>query len=149
VTGCQDSKEIWMMGMIGVCWCGLNRRSIALGAQKAGFSVTVYDQYNSATGLNLGAANLWAATIEEVALASDLIFIATPISATVFRGRSTVDPSQAPVPLCRRWLAQNRRSRLSFPDYCLPAANTFQLIPWAGSERSGWEAAHAELFREL
>jgi prephenate dehydrogenase len=60
---------------IGVVGAGLIGGSIVLGAHKAGFSVIVYDQDNSGTELKLGAPILWAATITEVALASDLIFI--------------------------------------------------------------------------
>src|SRR5258708_10305054 len=133
-------------GMIGVVGAGLIGGSIALGAQKAGFSVTVYDQYNSATGLNLGAANLWAATIEEVALASDLIFIATPISATVsaaeallihLKPRTIVSEVASP----KQEIAPKLSRLLS------PRCQYIPTHPMAGSERSGWEAAQAELFQ--
>jgi prephenate dehydrogenase len=131
---------------IGVVGAGLIGGSIALGAQRAGFSVVVHDRHNSATGLNLAAVPRWASTIDEVALTSDLIFIATPISATVAAAEALlvhVRPNTivSEVASAKREIAPELFRLLS------PRCNYIPSHPMAGSERSGWEAAHAELFR--
>ena len=131
---------------IGVVGAGLIGGSIALGAQKAGFSVIVYDRHNPATGLKLGAAALWAATIKEVALASDLIFIATPISAMIATAEALLidlrsDTIVSEVASAKQEIAPKLSRLLSSRCQYIPTH------PMAGSERSGWEAAHAELFQ--
>ncbi len=131
---------------IGVVGAGLIGGSIALGAQKAGFSVTVYDQYNSATGLKLGAANLWAATIEEVALASDLIFIATPISATVTAAEALLIHLK-PGTIVSEVASAKQEIAPKLSRLLSPRCQYIPTHPMAGSERSGWEAAQAELFQ--
>ncbi len=132
--------------MIGVVGAGLIGGSIALGAQKAGFSVTVYDQYNSATGLKLGAANLWAATIEEVALASDLIFIATPISATITAAEALLIHLK-PGTIVSEVASAKQEIAPKLSRLLSPRCQYIPTHPMAGSERSGWEAANAELFQ--
>jgi prephenate dehydrogenase len=131
---------------IGVVGAGLIGGSIALGAQKAGFSVVVHDRHNSATGLKLGAATQWAPTIKEVARASDLIFIATPISATIAAAEALLiqlrpDTIVSEVASAKQEIAPELSRVLS------PRCKYIPTHPMAGSERSGWEAAHAELFR--
>jgi prephenate dehydrogenase len=131
---------------IGVVGAGLIGGSIALGAQKAGFSVTVYDRYNSGTELKLGAANLWAATIEEVALASDLIFIATPISATVTAAEALLIHLK-PGTIVSEVASAKQEIAPKLSRLLSPCCQYIPTHPMAGSERSGWEAAHAELFQ--
>jgi prephenate dehydrogenase len=131
---------------IGIVGAGLIGGSIALSAQKAGFSVIVYDRHNSAAGLKPGVAGRWAETINEVVLASDLIFIATPISATVSvaegllihlrPGTIVSEVASAKLAIAPR-LSQLLSSRCKY----IPTH------PMAGSERSGWEAAQADLFQ--
>src|SRR5260221_2515535 len=133
-------------GMIGVVGAGLIGGSIALGAQKAGFSVTVYDQYNSATGLNLGAANLWAATIEEVALGSDLIFSDRLISATV-TGAEALLIHLKPGTIVSEVASAKQEIAPKLSRLLSPRCQYIPTHPMAGSERSGWEAAQAELFQ--
>jgi prephenate dehydrogenase len=130
---------------IGVVGAGLIGGSIALGAQKAGFSVVVHDRHNSAAGLKLAPATRWALTIKEVALASDLIFIATPISATVAAAEALSihvrpDTIVSEVASAKQEVAPELSRVLALRCKYIPTH------PMAGSERSGWEAAHAELF---
>jgi prephenate dehydrogenase len=131
---------------IGVVGAGLIGGSIALAAQKAGISVVVHDRHRSATGLELAAATRWASTIKEVALASDLIFIATPISATVAAAEALLihirpDTIVSEVASAKQEIAPKLFRLLS------PRCKYIPTHPMAGSERSGWEAAHAELFQ--
>jgi prephenate dehydrogenase len=131
---------------IGVVGAGLIGGSIALAAQKAGFSVVVHDRHQSATGLELTAGTRWASTIKEVALASDLIFIATPISATVAAAEALLihirpDTIVSEVASAKQEIAPELFRVLSLRCKYIPTH------PMAGSERSGWEAAHAELFQ--
>jgi prephenate dehydrogenase len=131
---------------IGVVGAGLIGGSIALGAQRAGFSVIVHDRHNSATGLKLAAVPRWTSMIKEVALTSDLIFIATPISATVATAEALlahIRPNTivSEVASAKQEIAPELFRLLS------PRCNYIPSHPMAGSERSGWEAAHAELFQ--
>jgi prephenate dehydrogenase len=131
---------------IGIVGAGLIGGSIALGAEKAGFSVIVHDRHNSVTGFKLAAATRWAATITEVALSSDLIFIATPISATVAAAEALVshirpDTIVSEVASAKQEIAPELFRVLSPHCKYIPAH------PMAGSERSGWEAAQPELFQ--
>ena len=131
---------------IGVVGVGLIGGSIALAAQKAGFSVIVYDRHNSAAGLKSGVATRWAATINEVARAGDLIFIATPISATITAAEALSihlrpDTIVSEVASAKQAIAPELSRILSSHCKYIPTH------PMAGSERSGWEAAQADLFQ--
>jgi prephenate dehydrogenase len=131
---------------IGVVGAGLIGGSIALAAQKAGFSVVVHDRHNGAAGSKLTAVPRWAPTIKEVALTSDLIFIATPISATVAAAEALlihVRPNTivSEVASAKQEIAPELFRLLS------PRCRYIPTHPMAGSERSGWEAAQAELFQ--
>jgi prephenate dehydrogenase len=131
---------------IGVVGAGLIGGSIALGAQRAGFTVIVYDRHNSTPGLKSGATTRWAATINEVALSSDLIFIATPISATVTVAEALLihlRPSTivSEVASAKHEIAPKLSRVLSSQCKYIPTH------PMAGSEQSGWEAARADLFQ--
>jgi prephenate dehydrogenase len=131
---------------IGIVGIGLIGGSIALGSQNAGFSVIVYDAYNSPTDLNLGSATLWANTIKEVAVASDLIFIATPISATIATAEALLshlrpDTIVSEVASAKQEIAPELSRMLSLRCKYIPSH------PMAGSERSGRQAAQAELFQ--
>jgi prephenate dehydrogenase len=131
---------------IGVVGAGLIGGSIVLGAQKAGFSVIVYDRHNSPPGLESAATTRWAATIKEVALGSDLIFIATPISATTTVAEALLidlRPSSivSEVASAKQEITPKLSRVLSSRCRYIPTH------PMAGSEQSGWEAARADLFQ--
>jgi prephenate dehydrogenase len=131
---------------IGVIGAGLIGGSIALGARKAGFAVIVYDQSNSRAGLDLEAALVWADTIKDVAVASDLIFIATPISAMAGVAEALLSHLKtetivSEVASAKQQIAPELSRMLSLRCRFIPSH------PMAGSERSGWQAAQAELFQ--
>jgi prephenate dehydrogenase len=131
---------------IGVVGAGLIGGSIALGAQKAGFSVVVHDRHNSVIGLKLADATRWASTIKDVALASDLIFIATPISATVAAAEALLVHIRPHTIVSEVASAKQEIA----PELCRvlsPRCKYIPTHPMAGSERSGWEAADAGLFQ--
>lgn len=131
---------------IGVVGVGLIGGSIALGSRKAGFSVVVYEHNRSPGELNLGAGTLWADTIKEVAVNSDLIFIATPISATLsaieaLSSHLKPDTIVSEVASAKGEITPELSRILSLRCKYIPSH------PMAGSERSGWRAAQAELFQ--
>jgi prephenate dehydrogenase len=131
---------------IGVVGAGLIGGSIALGSLKAGFPVTVYDRDRSAIELNVGAGTRWADTIKEVAVASDLIFVATPISATLSAFEALLshlkfDTIVSEVASAKGEITPELSRMLS------PRCKYIPSHPMAGSERSGWQAAQAELFQ--
>jgi prephenate dehydrogenase len=131
---------------IGVVGAGLIGGSIALGSLKAGFPVIVYERDRSSIELSLGSGKLWADTIKEVALTSDLIFVATPISATLSATESLLshlkfDTIVSEVASAKGEIAPELSRMLS------PRCKYIPSHPMAGSERSGWQAAQAELFQ--
>jgi prephenate dehydrogenase len=131
---------------IGVVGAGLIGGSIALAAQRVGFSVVVHDRHDSVAGLKSTAVPRRASTIKEVALISDLIFIATPISATVNAAAALLnhvrpDTIVSDVASAKQAIAPKVFRLLSARCQYIPTH------PMAGSERSGWGAAHAELFQ--
>jgi prephenate dehydrogenase len=141
-----DSKRNMDDVTIGVIGAGLIGGSIALAAQKAGFSVIVYDRHNSTPGLKSGVTTRWAATIKEVALGSDLIFIATPISATITVAEALLIDLRpgtivSEVASAKQEIAAELSRVLSSQCKYIPTH------PMAGSEQSGWEAAQADLFQ--
>jgi prephenate dehydrogenase len=130
---------------IGVIGVGLVGGSIALGAHKAGYSVIVFDHHNAPTDTKLGAAAVWAGTIKEVAAASNLIFVATPISAMIPITEALLSYVRSGTILSEVASAKH----LIAPELARMLSGRCKYIPthpMAGSERSGWQAAHAELF---
>ena len=65
---------------LGVVGTGLIGGSIALAGSRAGYRVTFYEPVRSPVETVLGRA-VRAASLEELASSSDLIFIATPVSS--------------------------------------------------------------------
>ena len=130
---------------IGVIGVGLVGGSIALGAHTAGYSVIVFDHHNAPTDTKLGAAAVWAGTIKEVAAASNLIFVATPISAMIPITEALSSYVRSGTILSEVASAKH----LIAPELARMLSGRCKYIPthpMAGSERSGWQAAHAELF---
>ncbi len=130
---------------IGVIGVGLVGGSIALGAHMAGYSVIVFDHHNAPTDTKLGAAAVWAGTIKEVAAASNLIFVATPISAMIPITEALSSYVRSGTILSEVASAKH----LIAPELARMLSGRCKYIPthpMAGSERSGWQAAHAELF---
>ena len=135
--------EARSVGIVGV---GLIGGSIALAALRAGYRVYLYDCLASE---KLAASKFRPAVIvadlEELALRSRLIILATPIAALakigavlgrlVSSGHVVSDVASVKEPVTKA-LAKALRNRC---DY-VPAH------PMAGSEKSGAEAARADLF---
>jgi prephenate dehydrogenase len=130
---------------IGVIGVGLIGGSIALASLKAGFSVVIFDRYDIGTGLELARAARRADTIEELAATSDLIFVATPISAIISTAEAFLDHVRAGAIVSD--VASTKR--VIAPELARILASRCKYIPthpMAGSERSGWQAAQDELF---
>jgi prephenate dehydrogenase len=130
---------------IGVVGVGLIGGSIALGAQKAGFSVVAYDRHDTPAESNLGAVIRWVDTIKDVASASDLIFVATPISTTLAAAEALLSHLKphtivSEVASTKSSIAPELARMLSSRCRYIPSH------PMAGSERSGWQSANRELF---
>jgi prephenate dehydrogenase len=130
---------------IGVIGVGLIGGSIALASLKAGFSVVIFDRYDTPTGPELGRAARRADTINELASSSDLIFVATPISAIVSTTEALLDHVRAgtivsDVASTKQIIAPALGRMLASRCKYIPTH------PMAGSERSGWQAAQDELF---
>jgi prephenate dehydrogenase len=135
--------EARSVGIVGV---GLIGGSIALAALRAGYRVYLYDRLAPE---KLAGAKFWPAVIvddlEELALRGRLIILATPIAALAKIGAvlgelvssdhvvSDVASVKEPV---TKALAMAFRNRCQY----VPAH------PMAGSEKSGAEAARADLF---
>jgi prephenate dehydrogenase len=143
VPFCFASMKAPGVGIVGV---GLIGGSIALAALRAGYSVYLYDRlaFQKLTGTKFRGAKI-AGDLEELALHSGLIILATPIAALAAVGATLgelVGPDQVvsdiasvkqPVTEALAKALQNRC------DY-VPAH------PMAGSEKSGAEAARHDLF---
>jgi prephenate dehydrogenase len=135
--------EARSVGIVGV---GLIGGSIGLAALRAGYRVYLYDCLASEklAGSKFRPAVI-VADLEELALRSRLIILATPIAALakigavlgelVVVGQVVSDVASVKEPVARA-LAKALRNRC---DY-VPAH------PMAGSEKSGAEAARADLF---
>jgi len=135
--------EARSVGIVGV---GLIGGSIALAALRAGYRVYLYDCLASEklAGSKFRPAVI-VADLEELALRSRLIILATPIAAVakigavlgglVVAGQVVSDVASVKAPVAKA-LAKALRNRC---DY-VPAH------PMAGSEKSGAEAARADLF---
>lgn len=131
---------------VGIVGVGLIGGSIALAALRAGYRVCLYDGLASEklTLTKFRAATI-AADLEELALQSGLIILATPIAALatvgsalgglVRPGHVVSDVASVKRPVAEA-LAKALRNRC---DY-VPAH------PMAGSEKSGAEAARHDLF---
>lgn len=135
--------EARSVGIVGV---GLIGGSIGLAALRAGYRVYLYDCLASEklAGSKFRPAVI-VADLEELALRSRLIILATPIAALakigavlgelVVAGQVVSDVASVKEPVAKA-LAKALRNRC---DY-VPAH------PMAGSEKSGAEAARADLF---
>ena len=135
--------EARSVGIVGV---GLIGGSIALAALRAGYRVYLYDCLASEklAGSKFRPAVI-VSDLEELALRSRLIILATPIAALakigavlrglVVAGQVVSDVASVKEPVAKA-LAKALRNRC---DY-VPAH------PMAGSEKSGAEAARADLF---
>jgi prephenate dehydrogenase len=143
VPFCFASMKAPDVGIVGV---GLIGGSIALAALRAGYRVYLYDRlsFQKLTRTKFRGAKI-AGDLEELALHSGLIILATPIAALAAVGATLgelVGPGQVvsdvasvkqPVTEALAKALQNRC------DY-VPAH------PMAGSEKSGAEAARHDLF---
>ena len=131
------------VGIIGV---GLIGGSIGLAALRAGYSVFLFDSADSSSFLSPDfALSVVCKTFQELVAHSDLIIIATPLSAipeiagnlaAIVTDRQVVSD----VASVKEPVAHLLRKTLSGRCEYIPTH------PMAGSERSGADAARADLF---
>ena len=131
---------------LGVIGTGLIGGSIALAGSRAGYRVVFYEPGNTPVETVLGNA-VRAASLAELAEASDLIFIATPISSIVSVAeelapavKSTAVVSD--VASVKGWIFPRLAEILKGRCFYVPSH------PMAGSEKSGLEAARVGLFEK-
>jgi len=129
---------------LGVVGTGLIGGSIVLAGNRAGYRVTFYEPANGPAETVLSGA-VRAATLDELASSSDLIFIATPVSSiasvadrlapSVKAGAIVSDVASVKGPVFARLSEIFNRRCFYIPSH-----------PMAGSEKSGLEAARVSLF---
>jgi prephenate dehydrogenase len=129
---------------LGVVGTGLIGGSIALAGSRAGYRVAFYEPANGTVETVLGDA-VRAASLDDLASSSDLIFIATPVS-TVGSVASGLAPSVRPGTIVSDVASVKGPifGRLSeiFKNRCFYVPSH----PMAGSEKSGLDAARVNLF---
>lgn len=129
---------------VGVVGTGLIGGSIALAGTRAGYRVTFYEPRSGAIETVLGGT-VRAASLDELAGSSDLIFIATPVSSMlsvadrlapfVRPGAIVSDVASVKGPIVKGLSEVFTGRCLYIPSH-----------PMAGSEKSGLEAARVSLF---
>jgi prephenate dehydrogenase len=129
---------------LGVVGTGLIGGSIALAGSRAGYEVTFYEPASSPVETVLSGA-VRAASLDELASSSDLIFIATPVS-TIASVADRLAPFVKPTTIVSDVASVKGPvfGRLSeiFDGRCFYVPSH----PMAGSEKSGLEAARVNLF---
>lgn len=129
---------------LGVVGTGLIGGSIALAGSRAGYEVTFYEPASSPVETVLSGA-VRAASLDELASSSDLIFIATPVS-TIASVADRLAPFVRPTAIVSDVASVKGPvfGRLSeiFAGRCFYVPSH----PMAGSEKSGLEAARVNLF---
>ena len=129
---------------LGVVGTGLIGGSIALAGSRAGYEVTFYEPASSPVETVLSGA-VRAASLDELASSSDLIFIATPVS-TIASVADRLAPFVRPTTIVSDVASVKGPvfGRLSeiFDGRCFYVPSH----PMAGSEKSGLEAARVNLF---
>jgi prephenate dehydrogenase len=130
---------------IGVVGVGLIGGSIALASLKAGFSVIIFDLYDAQAGSELGSAARRAHSIKELAATSDLILVATPISAIVATTEALLDHVRAGT-IVSDVASTKLVVAPTLAGMLVSRCKYVSTHPMAGSERSGWQAAQDELF---
>jgi prephenate dehydrogenase len=129
---------------VGVIGTGLIGGSIALAGTRAGYTVTFYEPKSPAIETVLGGTSR-AASLDELAGSSHLIFIATPVSsmASVADGLAPfVKPDAIVSDVASVKGPVFKRLSEVFTGRCLYIPSH----PMAGSEKSGLEAARVSLF---
>jgi len=131
---------------LGVIGMGLIGGSIALAGSRAGYRVTFYEPGSTPVETILTNA-VRAASLAELAESSDLIFIATPISS-ITSVAEQLAPSLKPTAVLSDVASVKGPVFPRLAEILKDRCFYIPSHPMAGSEKSGLEAARANLFEK-